>query len=245
MLRKKWDEQTKLQLGMLIKNQLDMHVKLNDAVDRAAEILQAPRSTCMNYWQKELKNLDWSQENPLLSLKKSGDSAGRKPRASDQAQQRQAEQTQALRSLLYRLRTSESRMRELYYQTGVLLNEYASLLKELAATIDHQGSAEEEQTDLIYSSSQALTAKDLAAGDIVRIHQHIWQDYYYICEIDNDIVYGYKLNKNLRIRRKSKKKIITQDMLQFCKIVQRNVSMEEVSSEESDDQESDAKRNAK
>lgn len=136
-------------------------------------------------------------------------------------------------------------MRELYYQTGVLLNEYASLLKELAATIDHQGNAEEEQTDLIYSSSQALTAKDLAAGDIVRIHQHIWQDYYYICEIDNDIVYGYKLNKNLRIRRKSKKKIITQDMLQFCKIVQRNVSMEEVSSEESDDQESDAKRNAK
>ena len=117
-------------------------------------------------------------------------------------------------------------MRELYYQTGVLLNEYASLLKELAATIDHQGSAEEEQMDLIYSSSQALTAKDLAAGDIVRIHQHIWQDYYYICEIDNDIVYGYKLkNKNLRIRRKSKKKIITQDMLQFCKIVQRNVSM--------------------
>src|SRR5690606_27017360 len=103
--------------------------------------------------------------------------------------------------------------------------------KELAAAIETPDQ-QEVRTEQIIRTKQALTPDQIAVGDIIRIHHHIWQDHYYITWISSDqMVYGKKLNKNLRMRRKSKDKLISPEMLQFGKIVQRNVSEEEVTAE--------------
>jgi len=233
-LRKKWDEQTKLQLGRLIRNQLDMHVKLNDAVDRAAEILQAPRSTCMNYWQKELKDLDYSQ--PILTLK-----SRRKNSQTENALQviqpddgkaRADAYEMLLNRLSERLIANEERFREFYQQASVLYNEHIALTRELSAILarkDAVAAAQQNATPI--RAGGTLDIAELAVGDIVCIHHHIWHDNYYITSIQEDTVNGYKLNKNLRIRRKSKEKVIPPDLLVYGKIVRREVKLEDIAAE--------------
>lgn len=233
-MRKKWDEQTKLQLGRLIRNQLDMHVKLNDAVDRAAEILQAPRSTCMNYWQKELKDLDYSQ--PILTLK-----SRRKNSQTENALQviqpddgkaRADAYEMLLNRLSERLIANEARFREFYQQASVLYNEHIALTRELSAILarkDAVAAAQQNATPI--RAGGTLDIAELAVGDIVCIHHHIWHDNYYITSIQEDTVNGYKLNKNLRIRRKSKEKVIPPDLLVYGKIVRREVKLEDIAAE--------------
>ena len=227
-VRKKWDERTKLQLGKLIRNQLDMQIKLNDAVTRAAEILQAPRSTCMNYWQKELKNLDYSDET--LSLKPSKANALLRTDSSRlqlHQESKSEDQLRSLQAVFEKLRENEESTRMLHRQIGELLKEHAALTKQLGEMVDaHKLSATEEVEPP--RVMQPLTIQQLAAGDIVRVHYHIWQDFYYISSIDMETVYGYKLNKNMQIRRKSKQKPISMEILQYGKIVHRQVKLEDV-----------------
>jgi hypothetical protein len=234
VMRKKWDEQTKLQLGRLIRNQLDMHVKLNDAVDRAAEILQAPRSTCMNYWQKELKDLDYSQ--PILSLKsrRKDSQAAQVVQVNDREEERARADAyeMMLNRLSERLMASEERFRELYQQTSALYNEHLSLTRELSAMLARRdAAAAAQQSPQPIRAGGTLEISELAVGDIVCIHHHIWHDNYYITSIDQDTVNGYKLNKNLRIRRKSKEKMIPPDLLVYGKIIRRDVKMEDIASD--------------
>lgn len=233
-MRKRWDEETKLQLGRLIRNQLDMHVKLNDAVDRAAEILQAPRSTCMNYWQKELKDLDYSQ--PILSLK----SRRKNSQAASAINVMHHEEGKAradayemmLNRLSERLLENEARFREFYQQASALYNEHIALTRELSAMLAKKDAlAAAQQNTQPIRAGGTLDISELAVGDIVCIHHHIWHDNYYITSIDQETVSGYKLNKNLRIRRKSKEKIIPPDLLVYGKIVRRDVKMEDIAAE--------------
>jgi len=233
-LRKKWDEQTKLQLGRLIRNQLDMHVKLNDAVDRAAEILQAPRSTCMNYWQKELKDLDYSQ--PILTLK-SRRKNGQTENAlhviqQDDGRAKADAYEMMLNRLSERLIANEERFREFYQQASVLYNEHIALTRELSAILARKDAvAAAQQSSTPIRAGGTLDIAELAVGDIVCIHHHIWHDNYYITSIQEDTVNGYKLNKNLRIRRKSKEKVIPPDLLVYGKIVRREVKLEDIAAE--------------
>ena len=233
-MRKRWDEETKLQLGRLIRNQLDMHVKLNDAVDRAAEILQAPRSTCMNYWQKELKDLDYSQ--PILSLK----SRRKNSQAASAINVMHHEEGKAradayemmLNRLSERLLENEARFRVFYQQASALYNEHIALTRELSAMLAKKDAlAAAQQNTQPIRAGGTLDISELAVGDIVCIHHHIWHDNYYITSIDQETVSGYKLNKNLRIRRKSKEKIIPPDLLVYGKIVRRDVKMEDIAAE--------------
>lgn len=229
-MRKKWDNHTKLQLGKLIREQLDMQIKLKDAVDRAAEILQAPRSTCMNYWQKELKDLDYTQENLTLPERKRDRRISRASYLTDIDVISAGESTVLLSDLLERLRATEEKVRQLYLQAGILLNDYSVLNRELASALETHDQSN-RQRESYARSMKAADLSELAAGDIICIHHHIWQDHYYITAIQDNTVHGYKLNKNMRIRRKSKAKIISPEMLQFYKHVRRNVPLEEVSAE--------------
>lgn len=233
-MRKKWDEQTKLQLGRLIRNQLDMQVTLNEAVSRAAEILQAPRSTCMLYWQRELKDIDYTKEPLTLPERKE-----RKPRPalrppSDEPEldEKTGEQDAAIASLLERLKTSESNLRELHIQAGIMLREHSSLMKELLDKWEERTSSQPKDPKVPLRSPHGVDISELESGDIIRIHHHIWHDFYYISSVEDDLIKGYKLNqKSMLVRRRSKEKVLTKEMLHFVKLIQRNVKWEDVVSD--------------
>lgn len=231
-MRKKWDERTKLQLGKLIRNQLDMHIKLNDAVTRAAEILQAPRSTCMNYWQKELKHLDYSSDSLSLTQSQakqvSRSDSFRTQQEQQDVERISKEQSRLVMSVLNRLRENEKKIQLLHRQTESLLKEYADLTRQLGDILDVPKPVARGHVDHFPKMMQPLTIQDLSSGDIVRVHHHIWQDHYYISSIEKQVVYGYKLSKNFHIRRKSKQKPLAMDVLKYGKVIRRQVKLEEV-----------------
>jgi hypothetical protein len=188
----------------------------------------------MNYWQKELKDLDYSQ--PILTLK-----SRRKNSQTENALQviqpddgkaRADAYEMLLNRLSERLIANEARFREFYQQASVLYNEHIALTRELSAILarkDAVAAAQQNATPI--RAGGTLDIAELAVGDIVCIHHHIWHDNYYITSIQEDTVNGYKLNKNLRIRRKSKEKVIPPDLLVYGKIVRREVKLEDIAAE--------------
>jgi hypothetical protein len=235
-VRKKWDEQAKLQLGKLIREQLDKQVKLKEAVSRAADILQAPRSTCMLYWQKELKDIDYSKEPLTLPERKTKQSKlsflANRPEPANERDISKPDTK--LSELLEKVKESESKVRELYLQIGMVLNDLSAIVKDMTQWIDSQN---QPGTDVKAAGAPVATLNsvnisNLAAGDIVRVQHHVWQDYYYISSVENGVVKGYKLNsRNMLIRRNSREKVLTNDMMYFIKLVHRNVKLEDVMAE--------------
>jgi hypothetical protein len=137
-----------------------------------------------------------------------------------------------LNRLSERLIANEERFREFYQQASVLYNEHIALTRELSAILARKDAvAAAQQSSTPIRAGGTLDIAELAVGDIVCIHHHIWHDNYYITSIQEDTVNGYKLNKNLRIRRKSKEKVIPPDLLVYGKIVRREVKLEDIAAE--------------
>jgi len=183
----------------------------------------------MLYWQKELKNIDYSQEPLTLPDRKIVSMTKPSHILMEESKEGEGETNAEISELMRRLKMNEMKVRDLYLQAGLLLNDYSTITRELAVAMEDRINTKTDDLNVPIRSMDAIDISDVAVGDIVRIHHHIWQDYYYITSVEDTWIKGYKLNrKNMMIRRNSKEKVITQEMLHFIKLVQRNVRYEDV-----------------
>lgn len=187
----------------------------------------------MNYWQKELKHLDFTEDLlPQLQAEARRLSYADSSLIGSRTESLSEDRIRPLHAVLDRLRDNEEKLQMLYKQVGDLLKENTEITKQLHEALHDQEPASIDKAEQSPRVMQPLTMKDISSGDIIRVHYHIWQDYYYIVSKEEQGVYGYKLNKNMLIRRKSKAKRLSLDVLKYGKIVQSQVMLEDVKAAE-------------